>query len=181
MAGLADACSSVDDHAHPDRRSCLAAIYPRLQHQPFLSAVGYLLAHPRNPSPHPSALAPTGSVAWRTAGHRRCGDDFTAGLFHRLAGKLFHLALPAGDHCREHFVPAPYRISNCGDLSFAPCGDDYVCLRRQDPTNILHLADDREPSYLACHEPPRLSCGCLFGELASTVSSEEGRGTRREA
>src|SRR5213595_874020 len=174
MAGLVDACSSVDDHPHPDRRRRLASIHSRLQHQPFLSAADRLLDYPRNPPPHSFALAPAGPVAWRAASRQRCADDFAARLFHRLAGKLFHLPLSAGDYRREHSILTAYRVSNCRHLFSDPCGNDCAGIRPKNPANFLQPADSGEPSYLAGHESPWVSgCG-LLGQSARPVSSEKG-------
>src|SRR5437879_1757639 len=146
MAGLADACSSVDDHSHPDHRSRLATIYSGLQRQPFLSAPHCLLDHPRNPPPHPFALAPARSVAWRAANHWRRGDDFAARLFHRLAGKLLHLPLSAGNYRREHPVFPAHSVSYLRYLLYDPGGNDYAGIRAKDPAYFLQPADGREPS-----------------------------------
>src|SRR5947208_13474603 len=139
MAGLVDACSSVDDHPHPDRRRRLASIHSGLQHQPFLSAADRPLDYPRHPPPHPFALAPAGSVAWRAASRQRCADDFAARLFHRLAGELFHLPLSAGDYRREHFVLAAYSVSNCRHLFSDPCGNDCAGIRQRIPRTFSSL------------------------------------------
>src|SRR5260370_23731791 len=100
MAGLADACSSADDYAYPDRRSGLASVRSGLQHQSFLSAADHLLDHSRNPPPYSPAVASTSAVAWRFASRGRCGDYLSPGLLHRTAGKLLYLALSTGDYRR---------------------------------------------------------------------------------
>src|SRR5882724_8732209 len=110
MAGLADSCSSAHDHSHPDRRSSLAAVRREFGRQSFLSSSFHLLDNARNSSPHSPALGSRRAVARRTAGCRRCADDFVARLFHGPARELFHLALPAGDYRREHFVLSQNRL-----------------------------------------------------------------------
>src|SRR5258708_16678124 len=120
MAGLADACSSADDYAHSDHWSGLASVRSGLQHQSLCSATDHLLDHPRNPRPHSFAVASTSSLAWGSASRRRRGDDFVACLFHRAAGKLLYLPLPAGDYRREHFVLASRRVSHDRGLLSPP-------------------------------------------------------------
>src|SRR6266404_2800068 len=181
MAGLADACSSADDYAHPYRWSGLASVCPGLQHQSFFSAADHLLDHSRNPPPHSLAVASPSSVAWRFASRGRCSDDFAPGVLHRLAGMLLYLPLPAGDYRREHFVLAPRRVSpHCGLLS-APCRDDHAGILGKDPADLLEPAHGGEPSHLAGHEPPGLFCRGLSSKPASPVPPEEGRGAGREA
>src|SRR5207302_7565821 len=148
MARLVDACSSADDHAYPHHWSGLAAVYSGLEHQSFFPAAYHLLDHTRNPPPHPSALGPASAVAWRIAGHRRCCDDFAAGVFDRSAGELFHLALFASDYRREHLVLPANRFSSRGDLLSPPCRHDIDGLRGEDSAHLLQPADDREPSHL---------------------------------
>src|SRR5260370_14781234 len=98
MAGLADACSSADDYAHPDRWSGLASIRSWLQHQSFFSATDHLLDHSRDPPSHSPAVASTSAVAWRPASCRRCIDDFAPGLLHLPARNLLYLPLPTRDY-----------------------------------------------------------------------------------
>src|SRR5712692_6133822 len=171
MARLVDACSFADDHAHPDHWRGLATVYSSLQHQSFFSTADHLLDHSWNTPPHPVALAPAGSLAWRAASRRRCGDDFAAGLFHRPAGKLFHLALSARDYRREYLVLAAHRVSNGRDLSSSPCRNDRAGILGENPAHLLQPADCGEPSHLARHESPWVSCGGLSGELVGPVSS----------
>src|SRR6267154_2688959 len=161
MAGLADACSSFDDNAHPDCWSGLASVCPGLQHQSFFSAADHLLDHSRNPPPHSLAMAAASSVAWRSASCRRCGDDFAPGLLHRLAGKLLYLPLPAGDYRREYLVLASRRVSQHRGLLSAPCRDDHVGILGKNPADLLEPADCGEPSDLAGYEPPGLFCSGL--------------------
>ena len=175
MAGLVDACSSADDHAYPDHWSGLATVYSGLQHQSFFPAAYHLLDDAGDPAPHPLALAPASALAWRAAGRRRCGYDFVAGLFHRPAGELFHLALPAGDHRREHLVLPADRFSSHGYLFSAPCGNDRACLCGKDSAHLLHPPHDGEPSHLAGHESSGVSCCRLSGQPLGPVSSQERR------
>src|SRR6267143_1369373 len=73
------------------------------------------------------------------------------------------------------------RFSNCGNLFSAPCGDDGAGLCGEDSAHLLQPADDGEPSHLARHESSGVSCGGLSGQPPGPVSSQEGRGARREA
>src|SRR5260370_13766643 len=181
MAGLADACPPVDDYADPDYWGGLAPIRSGPHHQSLFSASDYLLDHPRNPRPHSSALASTSSVAWRSASRRRCGDDFAAGLFHRPACKLLYPALSPGDYRREHLILSARRVSLHRCLFSSPCRDDHAGILTKNSAHLLEPADGREPSHLASHEPPGVSCGGLLGELAGPVSSKEGRGAGGKA
>src|SRR5260370_42679244 len=112
MAGLADACSSTDDYAHPDHWSGLGSVRPGFQHQSRFSAADHLLDHSGNPPPHTLAVASTSPLAWRSASCQRWGDDFTAGLFHRTARKLLYLAVFPGDYLPEQLVLAPRSVSH---------------------------------------------------------------------
>src|SRR6266478_5279024 len=95
MAGMVDACSSSDDHAHPEHWSGLAAVCSGLKQQSLFSPTDHFLAHPWHHSPHSFALAPGGALARRTAGHGRRPDGVAIGVFHRPAGELLHLPLSA--------------------------------------------------------------------------------------
>src|SRR5216683_6004659 len=181
MAGLADACSSADDYAHPDCWSGLASVRPRLQHQSFFPAADHLLDHSRNPPSDSLAMASTSSVAWRFASRGRCGDDLAPGLLHRPAGKLLYLPLSTGDYRREHFVLAPRSVSHHRGLLSAPCRDDHAGILGKDSADLLEPADGGEPSHLAGHEPPGLFCSGLFGKPVSPIASKEGRRAGREA
>src|SRR6266478_5303903 len=99
MAGLADACSSSDDYAHPYRWSGLASVCPGLQHQSFFSAADHLLDHSRNPPPHSLAVAYLASLLAQSL--RKKGveleekreellslQDFTEDIIHSMRGGL---------------------------------------------------------------------------------------------
>jgi hypothetical protein len=171
MAGLVDACSSADDHAHPDDWSGLAAVHSGFQHQSFFPAADRLLDHAWNFPPHPFALGPASALAWRTAGRRRCSDDFAAGVCDRPAGKLFHLPLSAGDHRRKHLVLPAHRLSHRGGLFSAPRGHDRTGLRGENSADLLQLAHAGKPAFLAGHESFGFSCGGLSGQPLGAVTS----------
>src|SRR6266849_4317372 len=181
MAGLADACSSSDDYAHPDCWSGLASVRPRLQHQSFFPAADHLLDHSRNPPSHSLAMASTSSVAWRFASRGRGGDDLAPCLLHRAAGKLLYLPLPAGDYRRQHLILTARRVSHHRRLFSVPCRDDHAGILGTDSAHLLDPADGGEPSHLAGYEPSGFFCRGLFGKPAGSVASKKRRGAGREA
>src|SRR5260370_19746591 len=181
MAGLADACSSSDDYAHPDCWSGLASVRPRLQHQSFFPAADHLLDNSRNPPSHSPAVASTSALAWRSTSCRRCGNDLAPGLLHRAAGKLLYLPLPAGDYRRQHLVFAPRRVSHHRGLFSVPCRDDHAVILGKDSAHLLEPADGGAPSNLADYEPAGFFCRGLSRKPAPPVPSENGCGARREA
>src|SRR5258707_6291930 len=79
MAGLVDACSSSDDHPHPDHWSGLAAVYPGLQHQSLFPAAHHLLAQ---------SLPKKGAELEEKREELLSLQDFTEDIIHSMRGGL---------------------------------------------------------------------------------------------
>src|SRR5258707_9437940 len=79
MAGLVDACSSSDDHPHPDHWSGLAAVYPGLQHQSLFPAAHHLLAQ---------SLRKKGVELEEKREELLSLQDFTEDIIHSMRGGL---------------------------------------------------------------------------------------------
>src|SRR5882724_2676505 len=165
----------------PDRRSSLAAVRREFGRQSFLSSSFHLLDNARNSSPHSPALGSRRAVARRAAGCRRCADDFVAGLFHGPARELFHLALPAGDYRRKHFVLSQNRLLDHRGLLHPPCWHDLSFLHRENSSHLLEPTNSREPTHLAGHQPSRFSGRHLSGQSARPVTSQQRAGAGGEA
>src|ERR1700677_5037720 len=181
MAGLADAWAIAVGRTDSSGRSNLAAFGVEPEERPLFTAADRFLDLPRNNSHHLFALDTEFALAGRDAGGRRHSDGVGAGIRDGTARQLFRVVVPAGDHCREHFVFARDRVRDRGDMRLAARRHDGFVLCGKDSADVQQRLYARGVALLVSGQRVRLFRDRVSGEPSGAVVAAEGNRTRGEA